>query len=438
MPYIPPEIWRYILEWATFVPGSLDPDTEDPFDAVEPRRWHNRLTKQGIREEQDRVRTSLVTKRYIVRVSKQWHDLGMPMLYRSIFIGKERILDSLYQQLQRSHERKREIGPDSQSLGWHTLRLDFRMHDVTPSGSLDEQNRSILLNIFSLLPCLSIVVISSVHGEPSYPGILHGLSQDVAKACGSTIQMIVWAYAQGWDRRRTRNRQSAELTTKVLPHLPALRTLHSDFTFMDDFSQVASTSSPHVKFLTANFLHHIDLVNALTNTTPVFPALRQFCSRADFPEGWNPSRSPFLAAHGAQLTTLYLHCDETPTINGRFFHLSSMSSQYCPRLIHLVLIFSQWSVLRGLRVPPQVTHLGLLCITSQSVAYIYDELFKTLYDTMIPPTPSLRVIRFLNPQATKNMRDRHRKVLLLGLRRLAPYDLRVEDHEGQDMRELSF
>lgn len=427
MPHIPPETWQHILQWAILVPGSLDPNAEDPFDCSEPRHWRNRLTSHGICEEQDRIRRSLVTKRYIIRVCKQWYALGIPLLYESIFVGRQRYLELLLDTLRRSPGH---ASPDSGSLqlGWWTRRLDFRMRDIPPEGSLGKASEDTIVEIFALLPRLSIFVSGSAHSAQSCFKMTLDMSLHLANACSQTLQMISWnnAQAKNWVRYHP------ELTSMVLERLLALRTLHTDFTFMNDVTQVAANTSPQLNFLTTSF--PLDFLLADNQVAPAFLALRQLYIQADFGDGWYPSRSPFLIAHGASLTALYLHYSEGDNIRGSFLPL--MSSQYCPRLVHLVLVCPNWMVLHDLRIPRQITHLGLLCTKAQAMNVVYDDLFRTLVTVMSPPTPLLRVIRFLDPRGAVDLRNHHRKALRRGLSRLASYDLRVEDHEGNDMRGL--
>ena len=141
-----------------------------------------------------------------------------------------------------------------------------------------------------------------------------------------------------------------------------------------------------------------------------------------------------MIAHGANLIALYLHYRERDNVQELLLPL--MTSQYFPRLIHLILVCPTWMELHGLRIPPQITHLGLLCTKAQAIDAVYNDLFETLSAVMSPPTPSLHTIRFLNPQGAIDLRDRHRKALREGLSHLFSYNLRVEDHEGVDMREL--
>lgn len=384
LPYVPPEIWQHILEITTLVSGSLDPAIEDPFDSVEPRQWRNRLTKTGIRDEQRAIRDSLITKRYIVRVCKQWHALGMPLLYQSIVVGKARALDPLLDILRRSQD---SIGSGddrdcSHPLGWWTRRFDLLLPKNVPLEGKAVKN---IDEIISLLSNLSIFVLNK---------------------------------------------------------MPALRNVRTDFPLTMNTSRVTIDEALHLSSLSTMFEEALvaDPGSDITSTTftsfpafATFPAFRHLHFRAEFFVSWHPSRSPYMLAHGAELTTLYLGCTEL--FNQHSF-LALFSSEHCPRLVHLIIVCQSWDLLRGLRIPPQVARLGLLCESSQATDAVYNLVFDVLEGVMDPPTPSLRVVRFLNPRGSVDLKDRHRKVLLRGLDWLGRYDLRVEDHEGKDMREL--
>ncbi|EIM90314.1 uncharacterized protein STEHIDRAFT_119335 [Stereum hirsutum FP-91666 SS1] len=428
LPHVPPEIWQRILEMATLVPGSLDPDIEDPFDCSEPRRWRNRITKPGIRDEQEDIRDSLITKRYVVRVCKQWYTLGMPLLYQSIFVGRERMFATLLETLRRS-QNDIVVGDDnhhSHPLGWWTRRLDFRLRDSPHNVSLGEMTVKVIDEIFSLLTNLSIFVLAHPPSRGEYYTAPYSIAVSLFERCGSTLQMLSWGtsfrFEVGYDY--------AHLTAEILSKTPALRTVHGDFPVMMD-TRAPIGSARHLTSL-ITFSQLPELVPSPDNTI-TFPALQQFYFIAELARDWHPSRAPFMATLGANLTTLYIRYSSMSNV---YSPLSSFSSEYYPRLVHLIIICSNWTRLEGLRIPPQMTHLGLLCEMSQNSDAVYEEVFMVLRQVMTPPTPSLRIVRFLNPRGTNDLRDRHRKVLLRGLRWLALHDLRVEDHEGRDMRDL--
>ncbi|KDQ58752.1 hypothetical protein JAAARDRAFT_193277 [Jaapia argillacea MUCL 33604] len=149
---LPPEIWLSIFDHATTVPQALDTHPQDPFDLPPPSSG---------KQVQKKVYDSLVTKRYLVRVCKDWYELASRFLYREILIGRGRTLLSLRSTLLDSRRRAEESPAQAEgtkftpSLGRYTLRFELatRTHtnlkDTTPSSELET-----LIAIFYCLPNL--------------------------------------------------------------------------------------------------------------------------------------------------------------------------------------------------------------------------------------------------------------------------------------------
>ena len=74
----PDELWRRVLEEATFVPGELD-TTNDAFKYVS--------MINAVRQTEKAIRASYKLRRSIVLVSRLWNEFGTPILYQSIVIS---------------------------------------------------------------------------------------------------------------------------------------------------------------------------------------------------------------------------------------------------------------------------------------------------------------------------------------------------------------
>ncbi|KDQ58755.1 hypothetical protein JAAARDRAFT_34612 [Jaapia argillacea MUCL 33604] len=185
---LPPEIWLSIFEHATTSPQALDAHPQDPFDLP---------PLLSGKQVQKKIYDSLVTKRYLVRVCKDWYQLASGFLYREILIGRGRTLLSLRSTLLESHRRAEQSATQAEgtkfapSLGLYTLRfgLATRTHttlkDMTPTTELET-----LIDIFYCLPNLQILIMAT--GGGPYPHIPLGVLSSLGSHCGQSLRVIRW------------------------------------------------------------------------------------------------------------------------------------------------------------------------------------------------------------------------------------------------------
>ena len=144
LPSLPPELWECIFDLATSVPGTLIPDIYQHSSLIGPP--YNRIYHPALR-------AALITKRYLVRVCKQWWHLARRYLYQAIYIGRVRCLPSLCKTLKKYAAGDGTV-PGVHSLGSWTQRLDVVIRDQ----SIDfDAECEYLAGIIRSLPNLAIV-----------------------------------------------------------------------------------------------------------------------------------------------------------------------------------------------------------------------------------------------------------------------------------------
>lgn len=118
---LPSEILLHIFELATYVPFELNTDPPNAF--AYPKQWSD----EEIEEANLR---SMVVKRRLVLVCKQWNILASPFLYRIIVIRKSYTAHRLASTLKSFSSTASELS-DSSGPGEWTKRLDicFRKND---------------------------------------------------------------------------------------------------------------------------------------------------------------------------------------------------------------------------------------------------------------------------------------------------------------------
>ncbi|PPR04205.1 hypothetical protein CVT24_010753 [Panaeolus cyanescens] len=151
---LPNEIWAEIIRWAT---SSKD------------------------KMMQKNLRASLVTKRYLVGVCRQWYNLALPYFYEYILLGRTKALNPLLSALRASATQF------DQPPGWWTRRLDVHLRDGIPNA---EQALHHLSEIMKELPNLEIWTLSLPGGDNvrSLPTELF----EKANCCGHSLRTVIF------------------------------------------------------------------------------------------------------------------------------------------------------------------------------------------------------------------------------------------------------
>ncbi|KAI0061994.1 hypothetical protein BV25DRAFT_1825856 [Artomyces pyxidatus] len=392
LPTLPPEIWLRILEAATHVPGLLDVDVEDPFDSPHPSGG----TLLDTRDEMKALRASLVTKRHVVRVCKQWNTLATPLLYESIFVGRNSP-NVLPGTLCSPREGV------AHSPGWYTRRLDL-------SGHASASTLALLPEIIAHLPQLRIFrVLPSRAFHADYRPVL---PDPVVRALAGTpsLQMLKWDKSDHlmlWP----------SLLETLLEACPALRAL------VGVNALGADCTSPACDSLAYAHLRVERWAESDLQTTP-FRNLRQarlaysIASRRDF------RIREVLGASLASLRTLYADVHDIGLVQP---FLDSL--HVCTNLRHVIITncFRWVSQAEFGTLPPYVTHLGLHFHRSQGTDAFYRSVFAFIGQLS---GQSLTVVRLLNRRGLEDLRLRHTAEFRKGLESLRLKGFRLEDYQG--------
>jgi hypothetical protein len=405
LPFIPPELWLVILQISTWVPGVLEPDIYLTSD--EPRRV---VTRQ----QQRLLKDSLVTKRYIVRVCKQWRTMATPFLYESIIIGRGRTLSSLCSALVDSRRKTNHSSPDHHPLGWYTKRLDVAMRDQGHHSAASELD--FLAEAIRCLPNLTITMFSV--RAPRY--VKHPMPASIMNAladtCGPSLRVVDFSesvlhpFRHDWRTLLT-----------AAPHLRILRGPETTPVSLDNIKP--PDNLPFLSELTALVLASPNSKEYLTEENH-FPSLREFEFHCFFPPLWDTWAGP-LGVFGHNLTMVHLNFNVAPAyLQGEM----NVLSEHCPNLTRLILSLKVWEQLIDRLVLPSVPYLALRCWQYQAPSAVYRSLFSSL-STMFGPT--LQTVRLCDHHNVTDLRVRHARVLAQGLEQISCCSFRLEDHEGQ-------
>ncbi|KAF8071590.1 hypothetical protein FPV67DRAFT_883111 [Lyophyllum atratum] len=301
LPVLPPEVWLNILRYATWVPFLLDPKT-----ALQ-------LSLSAKREQKRLYRQSLVTKRYLVRVCKQWNVWGAPYLYESIYLGRGRSIRALRDALNRS----RHSG-ETCPYGWWTKRLDLAMRDMT-TGAVPV---TYICDMIECFPNLSIVNFAITaprftnFPEEAYIAIVLSLTRWSAPS----LEALVWEgslFSRAYD-----------VWYAFLKDAVNLRTLRFPDMLEDGDQQI-----PHLPLLSLESLYtHNGLVKG------DLPSLRHLVADIVPPAKW----TSLLEIHGAKLEVVRLDFDFYTVVISSFLALLSAS---CPKLVRLEVSAISWQLL---------------------------------------------------------------------------------------------
>ena len=418
LPALPNELWLRIFELATEVFGILDPDVHDPFEASTP------LFEINYDGDDPEVRHSLDMKSRLVRVCRRWHMLATPLLYQIIIIRHFRHINTL-----RLIDTIKQAGSNAAFgalPGRVVHRLDIAIREpITTYMALNV--RRVLSKIVKALPSLRILVViqQELQDQNGSSGDLLPPSLDFAQAIDSLSSLTVQKLR--WD---TDPPLGTKTCRSLLTRLPSLRTL---MVGEPGFCPFDLPSLPDLHF--ATLLH--DSRTDSSGTAASFPNLRQALFRPSVRYGIG-CITEFLASKAPELTTVYLEMNSSWTRE-----LCRALARHCPHVSHIILFTgcSQWSTWNsgfmdtsGLFFQsspyfPPITHLGLFGPPFNDDSHCL-RIFRWLRSVLIPS--SLKVVRFLNPQCVMDMLYRRSAAAAEGL--IALPGLRVEDHEGNDLR----
>ncbi|TFY61210.1 hypothetical protein EVG20_g7144 [Dentipellis fragilis] len=320
LPTLPPELWLHIFDFATYVPHLFDSEVQNPFSSSPSSpTYPDYASDEKFRQA---VRAALVTKRYLVRVCKQWHALATPLLYAAIYVGWERHLPQLRDTLTSDADRARTdtTGTASQPKGWWTRRVDLAMRAGRTSADqwtpAPETHSAALLQLIRCFPNLEILsaLWDNSFLMQSGPRFQAELALALRHTSGHALRKLVWPNV-----------------CDVVNGLTALRTVGSIPDLIVFPCPLAAAFPPSLSYLWLAG----DYSCALPHVHPTpLPALRQI-SVHDHHLVEFPCLADFLAIQGPRLETVrvHLHTDRPDGLGALLRALCDA----CANLRHLVL-----------------------------------------------------------------------------------------------------
>lgn len=391
---LPSEIWIEIFRHATSVPFILD-----PCDTLE-------FSLTSRRDKRSLYRQSLITKRHLVRVCKQWNGWAMPFLYESIFLGRGRSLPALRDVLIRAFQ-KAGTPDEVLSLGWWTKRLDLALRDMGRT----ETEVGCISDIIGCLPNLSIINFAitalqfqqHVKRDELTSSILRSFpSSNLSKLRAVTCEGRAFfpdpddwhaflAGAVNIRALRCPNVGTDQRTPRV--SLTSLEALASD-----DGDSLGELPS----------LRHL-IADALPNTRSLFESL------------------------GSNLQVVQLHFFSTqPTVA----HLLALLSGCCPKLSRLDISVTTWDFVGcqvgELVLPTTIRVFGLQNTSKQSRSQGYRNLFLGLEHMRYGS--ALDYIQLIDRGNVADLCQKHPRALARGLEMLERKGLELRDQENTVIR----
>lgn len=400
-PALPPELWELIFDLATCVPGTLIPDIYEHSNIIGPlynRKFHGAL------------RAALVTKRYLVRVCKQWWHLARRYLYQAIYIGRTRGVLSLCNTLKKYAAGGGTVS-GVYSLGLWTQRLDIVIRDL--SNDFDVECKC-LAEIIRSLPNLAIVSFVTT-SESDWHYEIPDSVVDALQWNAPSLRVLDWpTYTDDY-----------MYPLKDLLKVVSLRILRCDgLPFSVDL--VHTLSSVHTLILQKLF----ESTSYLDKLVPgeVATNLRELTLVADI--AYYPLWRDFTQLYGIHLTSVHLQQGDIGDEDDITTFLI-MICESCPNLRRITLSVLKFSYisLDGFSLPP-VQYFGIAAEAHQQPRSAYKHLFTVLAfvkDTV----PTLRVVQLIDPRNVNALLTRHSKVATRALNQLLVGSaFHIECHDG--------
>ncbi|KAF8154539.1 hypothetical protein B0H34DRAFT_527346 [Crassisporium funariophilum] len=424
-PYIPPEIWSSILRYATWVPGIFDPELMVLDGAT-----------MSYRETSSAFRESLITKRYIVRVSRSWYGLASRFLYEYILLGRGTVLAPLCDGItKRASGEKETYYP----VGWWTKRLDVVMRDDIKDleGLMDT-----LAEIISRLPNLRVLLFGITGRGYHYPqselighyspwsvfiGHLHlpGNVLRAANSCRDTLTYVNWS------------------NTICTPHI-------SDWTsFLENHPRLESINVPcaiqedsRVSFDCLKTIYAYSLFGPPSSTCEIWnidmPKVRHAVydlTTHRLGIMLDEVNILFFRKIGPQLTSIQLNFLEKfnteRDMNDLFKTTMQQLTYCCKNLERLDLTIYGW-IIPKFELFPNVNVFGIRVTSSFISTKIIQKLFRVMFKAFVTRHRSVEKIQFLEGGNVHALR-KHPQTLREVVAFMATLGVTIEDHNGQHL-----
>ncbi|KAH9476280.1 hypothetical protein JR316_0011853 [Psilocybe cubensis] len=414
--HIPTEIWIRIMEYA----GGSGLGLYDP-NMTASRAFS--FIRANERRETKELRSSLIMRSRMSRVSKAWYTMACPLLFQYIHLKKTKGVDSLRNAL--------ESTPDNDSqecaLGWWTRRLDINLCDNEYNIKTVLQNQGHIADLVGFLPRLEILTFSTV--AQGY--ITHQSSQILdSLSCRKSLKVVIWytnclpPSDKSWTHFLERHDQlemirgpaSIEPTNGV--QLNALKILHPLLirVYPQDLRSVNLTQVdlPSLKWI-SYVVEELPRVSLRTIRTTIFDLL------------------------GEKLVAVQiLHYTVHPTIARN--HITSVMDKMrdtCHNLLQLNLVLRNWSSFINstgslLDMPDSVTKLCIRTLLSQVSNSHLKQLLHDTLPAVKSRNPNLVVVQLLDEANIEKLYF-HFRALEDGLKNLKGLGIMIQDHNGQNL-----
>jgi hypothetical protein len=359
-PILPPEIWRFILRYATETPGLLDTSPLPPL-CDDRRSWSFNEWP---------LRNDLATKSSLTLVCAQWYSIGVEFLFEYISISQIRTLVLLTQSLEKSAGRNSNAARDARPLGWRIKRLDFHLNFVVKTPPFAYSFNQLLrlcvdLQYVSLqgnlLPTPVVDISALIERAPS----LRACS--VSGAASRSIFSHLLQFCKELQRFNAIAFLSLTFDNSIvsIPGEPVtlqnLHTLEIDFA---DYNRIAL------------------ILDTIADWN--LPSLRSLDLTADSNEP-DPF-TPFLRSHGAKITTLKLQI-----FDGMDKPITSIT-RLCPSVVDLG--FDLFVLDESLPSLPDLRRISLLGETEPGEAHAFDRALEFIFANNQPKLECIRLEEF--------------------------------------------
>ncbi|KAF6744144.1 hypothetical protein DFP72DRAFT_1078989 [Ephemerocybe angulata] len=365
LPEIPPEIWIEILRQATDVPDSLE---------------HPQL---------------LITKRYIVRVCREWYAIGMPFLYEHVSITRPRHVHQLSETLSKTMTRGEVNEP--LAFGCFVKRLDLTAAALDSVVWSDEGCGTSLRQVLDLTP--NLVTLNM----PSTSSLLRQIEQ-IPRAVIPGLRNLNWTSTGTSSKSGYQVFQTEFLDSH--PHI-------------ENMNLISLYPAPHFEDKYSHMWPSIRRLNCPSRMMEEtrwqfsFPNLED----AYFFVGFNgfDRLDSFCVAHGRLLKVIHLN-------DYKLWGSSDMTQgflslrDWCPMLEEINFTSPHSCVIPSQAVASTVTHQGIHTVGFHaSTRQLSKQKAKDFLQDIItwaqsPATPNARTLRLISEENILHLQSKHAKL----------------------------
>lgn len=439
---LPPEIWLRVHRWATFVPNALDVDAPDPFSYPPP------LKQTDIQGE---IRRSLRTKRALVLVCKQWKELSLRFLYEAVYVGLTSTIWKLYLNVIGG----KEGGITKEVLQW-TKRLDFAIRDTSKKNVQEDSNfLKYALHLHVFMPNLEIFVARrtdphTVFMQRLFSNICLGSSQNKVTVFDSTHRLydctesdsrFVWTTGlqlkydfETWEESPS---EDTNHWSAAFHQFHTMRHLHIQPNLISPelVSKIREATDP-VRAPNLQYLVVTDWapyrVNVENQDAPDLPFHFAYWGSIGGPSS-NLSFTDYLTRSPGLPTRLTtFECGRTHDMDIPVF--MDIVAEHCPNLQNVILTVPTWEslmyALPSTKLPKTVQRLGVRSFRKVGRRVLMRDLCDALCHVSETST-SLRVIRIMDLQTSRNLREVNLPIASQMKKRLDDRKILLEAFDGK-------